>query len=143
MIRNVWSILCKEILTDQETNSVSYVHCIEEGAAFVLPTLLFPISVGTLWEKDTDQDEPFMARVVFVLPSGIEKQLLQTKALTFSRQRQRLHFKLEGLPITEFGRHEVRVEIQLNGQWNINSRLPFMIRKLAKKQNSPSLGETG
>jgi hypothetical protein len=133
MIRNVWSILCKDILTDQETNSVSYIHCIEEGAAIVLPTLLFPVSIGTLWEKDTDKEELFLARVVFALPSGTEKQLLQTKALTFSRPRQRLHFKLQGLPITEFGRHEVRVENELNGYWHIASRLPFVVKKLVKK----------
>jgi hypothetical protein len=133
MIRNVWSILCRDILTDQETNSVSYIHCIEEGAALSLPTLLFPVSVGTLWEKNTDKEEPFLARVVFFLPSGIEKQLLQTKPLTISRPRQRLHFKLEGLPITEFGRHEVRVEMERNGQWHIASRLPFVVRKLVKK----------
>ena len=32
MIRNVWSVLCRDIITDQESNTVSYIRCIEEGA---------------------------------------------------------------------------------------------------------------
>lgn len=130
MIRNVWSILCKDILTDQETNSVTYIQCIEEGAVATLPTKLFPISIGTLWEKDSEEEEPFAARVMVAAPSGPELPLLQTKELIFSRPRQRLHFKVGGLPVTEFGRHEIRVEIKQNGQWQTASRLPFMVRKL-------------
>ena len=133
MIRNVWSILCKDILTDQATNAVSYIESIEEGAAAVLPVMISPVNIGTLWEKDSDQEELFVARLVFVHPSGAEKQLLQTQDLTFSRQRQRLHFKVEGLPITEFGRHEVRVEIRQDGLWQAVSRLPLVVRKLAGK----------
>ena len=131
MIRNVWSVLCKTILTDQETNSVSYIQSIEEGAAADLPIMISPVYIGTLWEKDTEQEEHILARIVFALPSGAEQQLLQTKELIFNRPRQRVHFKLEGLPITEFGRHEVRVEVRGQKGWLIVSRLPFMIRKLA------------
>lgn len=131
MIRNVWSILCKDILTDQETNSVSYIQGIEEGAVETLPTQIFPISIGTLWEKDTEEKESFTARVVFAKPSGAEQPLLQTKELFFTRPRQRLHFKIAGLPVTEFGRHEVRVELKVDGQWQTASRLPFMVKKMA------------
>lgn len=133
MIRNVWSVLCKDILTDQETNAVTYIQSIEEGAAVALPILISPVSIGTLWEKDSDQEEMFVARVVLVYPSGVEKQLLQTGELTLSRQRQRLHFKINGLPATEYGRYEVRVEIQQTGHWQTAGRLPFVVRKLADK----------
>lgn len=130
MIRNVWSILCKDILTDQESNSVTYIQCIEEGAVATLPTQIFPVSIGTLWEKDSKEQESFTARVVFAPPSGAEQILLQTKELVFSRPRQRLHFKMGGLPVSEFGRHEVKVEIKQDGHWQTASRLPFMVRKL-------------
>lgn len=130
MIRNVWSVLCKDILTDQETNSVTFIQCIEEGAVATLPTQTFPICIGTLWENDTEEKVPFAARVVFVRPSGTVLPLLQTKEVVFSRPRQRLVFKLAGLPVTEFGRHEVRVEIKQDDEWQTASRLPFMVRKL-------------
>ena len=131
MIRNVWSILCKDILTDQGTNAVSYIESIEEGAAPALPILIAPLSIGTLWEKDSDQQELFAARIVLAYPSGAEKPLLQTQDMTFVRPRQRLHFKINELPITEFGRHEVRVEIRQDDQWLTVSRLPLVVKKLA------------
>jgi hypothetical protein len=133
MIRNVWSILCKDILTDQETNAVTYIQSIEEGAAVALPILVSPVSIGTLWEKDSDREEILVARVVLAHPSGVEEQLLQTGELTFSRQHQRLHFKINGLPVAEFGRHEVRVEIRQNGHWQTVSRLPLVVKKIAGK----------
>ncbi|MFH0728830.1 MAG: hypothetical protein V2B19_21155 [Pseudomonadota bacterium] len=129
MIRNVWSILCKDILTDQETNSVTYIQSIEEAAAAALPVLIAPVSIGTLWEKDSDAQETLVVRVVLVLPSGSEKPLLQSKALRLKRPRQRLQFKMAGLPVTEFGRHEVRIEMEMDEKWCIVSRLPVTIRK--------------
>jgi hypothetical protein len=133
MIRNIWSILCRDILIDQETNAVSYLQCIEEVGAGVLPMVITQVSIGTLWEKNTDRDEPFLSRVVFVLPSGNMKTLLQTRPLMFNRPRQRLHFKLEGLPITEFGHHDVRVEIHSNGNWQTVACLPLVVKNMAGK----------
>ena len=129
MIRNIWSIMCKDILTDQETNAVSYIQSLEEGMASVLPITISPVSIGTFWEKDSDKEEIFSVRIIFVYPSGVAKQLLQTKDLVFSRPRQRLHFKMEGLNVTEFGRYEVRIDFMQNEQWYIACRLPLMIRK--------------
>jgi len=134
MIHNVWSILCREVLTDQETNSMNYIHCIEESSTSVVPSLMFPINVGTLWEKDTTTEELFMVRIVLVYPSGIQKPLLQTKAIPFTEMRQRINFKLNELQIEEFGRHELRVEIESNENWHIVSRLPLVLKKLVKKQ---------
>lgn len=131
MIRNVWSVLCKTVITDQETNAVSYIHSIEEGSAPSLPTVISPVVVGTLWEKHSEQNEVLLARIVFALPSGMERLLLQTQPLSISQPRQRVHFKLEGISITEFGRHEIRVEARAQDGWHIVSRLPFMIKQLA------------
>ncbi len=133
MIRNVWSVLCKDILTDQETNAVTYIQSIEEGAAEALPIVISQVSIGTLWEKDSEQEEIFRARVVHAFPSGVKKELLQTREVIFNRQHQRLHFKVKRLSITEYGRHEMRVEFLRNGQWQTVSRLPFEIKKLAEK----------
>ncbi|MDX9786203.1 MAG: hypothetical protein RBT11_05495 [Desulfobacterales bacterium] len=134
MIRNVWSILCKDIIIDQETNAVTFIQSIEEGAAAALPILISPVRIGTLWEKDSNKDEVFTARVLLAMPSGAARQLLQTREMVFNRQRQRLHFKLDGVPVTEFGRHEVRIEIQQNGNWQTVSRLPVVVRKLKPRE---------
>jgi hypothetical protein len=138
MIRNIWSILCRDIITDQETNSVSYIHCIEEGAAPTLPTIVTPIYIGTLWEKDSAQEEPFSVRVKIVTPSGIQQPLLQTKQLVFSKQRQRLHFKMERLKISEYGRHEICIELRIEGDWHVVNQLPLIVKKLIPPQRKKS-----
>lgn len=128
-MRNVWSILCREVLTDQETNSVSYFHCIEEGIATILPTMIHPVTIGTLWEKTADVEEIFAARVVFKTPSGGEKRLIETKPFAITNLRQRLHFKIDALSIVEYGRHEFLVEFLANGEWRMASCLPFLIKQ--------------
>ena len=52
MIRNVWSVLCRDIIIDQESNAVTYIRCIEEGAAANLPVHIGPLYIGTLWEEN-------------------------------------------------------------------------------------------
>ncbi|TVQ97955.1 MAG: hypothetical protein EA399_12100 [Desulfovibrionales bacterium] len=134
MIRLVWAVLCRDILTDRETNSVSYIHAIEEGAATQLPTRIGPVSLGTLWEMDTQGPEPCIARAVLSVPSGQEIGLLQTGVLTFTNPRHRLHFRLQGLPMTAFGRHEIRLEFSqttpATDTWQRAATLPFSLRRL-------------
>lgn len=145
MIRLIWSVLCREILTDRETNSVSYIHAIEEGAAAALPTRIAPISLGTLWEMDTPGPEPFIARVVLGSPSGQDVGLLQTGMLSFTNSRHRLHFRLQGLPMTEYGRHEIRLDFSQANQpadtWQRAATMPFTLRRLIlstpKTQQTP------
>ncbi len=134
MIRLIWSVLCREILTDRETNSVSYIHSIEEGAASVLPTRIAPISLGTLWEMDTPGPEPFAARVVLGSPTGQDLGLLQTGQLSFTNPRHRLHFRLQGLPLAEYGRHEIRLEFAQDAQWQRAATMPFILRRLVMHQ---------
>ncbi|GAB6060728.1 hypothetical protein [Desulfonatronum parangueonense] len=140
MIRLIWSVLCREILTDRETNSVSYIHSIEEGAATVLPTRIAPISLGTLWEMDTPGPEPFAARVILKNPAGQEVGLLQTGQLSFTNPRHRLHFRLQGLPMTAFGRHEIRLEFSQgslqDNKWQCAAIMPFVLRRLVMPEKT-------
>lgn len=134
MIRLVWAVLCREILTDRETNSVSYLFSIEEGAAAVLPARIAPVSLGTLWETGASGPEPFTARISLGAPSGREIGLLQTGQLSFTNPRHRLHFQLQGLPMAEFGRHEVRLEYRHEDQWLRAATMPFVLRRLDMTQ---------
>lgn len=144
MIRLIWSVLCREILTDRETNSVSYIHSIEEGAAVALPTRIAPVSLGTLWEMDSPGPEPFMARVILGAPSGQAIVLLQTGTLSFTNPRHRLHFRLQGMPMSDFGRHEIRLEFSQipppENIWQRAATMPFTLRRLIptpKTQQTP------
>jgi len=135
MIRNVWSVLCRDIITDQETNSVTYVRCIEEGAAAEVPIKIGPIFLGTLWEKDSHEQESIRFRVVLEMPDKSLRPVLQTKSMVLERPRHRLHFRINSLEITSFGLHYVLVEHHQEQKWHHAARIPVFIRQAQKKEN--------
>ncbi len=133
MIRNVWSVLCRDIITDQETNSVTYVRCIEEGSATGVPVSIGPIFLGSLWEKEGEKEESFRFRIVLVRPDRTARALLQTNFMVLDRPRHRLNFRINTLDITSFGIHYVVVEYGRDEKWNRAGRIPLLIRQVQKK----------
>ena len=140
MIRNVWSVLCRDIITDQETNSVTYVRCIEEGAAAEVPIKIGPIFLGTLWEKDSQEQESIRFRVALELPDKSLKPVLQTRFMTLERPRHRLHFRINSLDITSFGMHYIVAEYNQDEKWHRTVRIPVLIRQIQKK-TEPETGK--
>ena len=130
MIRNVWSVLCRDILTDQESNSVTYVRCIEEGAAYNLPVQIGPVFLGTLWEKIDPEPESIQFRVLLIAPSQKSQAVLQTRPIVLDRPRHRLHFRLNALHLTEFGMYALLVEFSQDEKWLTAARLPVVIHHL-------------
>lgn len=128
MIRNVWSVLCRDIITDQESNTVSYIRCIEEGAAASLPVHIGPVFLGTLWEKTGDENETVAFRVVLVSPGRQRQAVLQSRPVVLEQPRHRLQFRLNALKLTEFGLHRILVEFKQNEKWQTAAALPFMVR---------------
>ena len=129
MIRNVWSVLCRDIITDQETNSVTYVRCIEEGSSSVMPVRIGPVFLGTLWEKSGADAETVQFRVMLVSPGKTRQPVLQTRPLVLDRPRHRLHFRVNALNLTEFGTYMLSVEFSVNEKWETGARLPMLIRE--------------
>ena len=134
MIRNVWSVLCRDIITDQETNSVTYVRCIEEGAAAEVPVKIGPIFLGTLWEKQGEGEESVQFRVGIVTPDGSARILLQTKTMALNRPRHRLQFRINTLEVVSFGVHYVLVEYSQGEKWKRAVRIPVLIRQVQKQE---------
>ena len=129
MIRNIWSVLCRDIITDQESNTVSYIRCIEEGAAPSLPTQIGPVFLGTLWEKTGKEQETVAFRVVMVSPTQKRQAVLQSRPVVVDRPRQRLQFRLNALQLAEFGIYNLLVEFNQSGKWETAARLPVLIRQ--------------
>lgn len=129
MIRNVWSVLCRDIITDQESNSVSYIRCIEEGTASRLPVHIGPVFLGTLWEKTGEETETVAFRVVLVSPGQQGRAILQSRPVVFERPRHRLQFRFNALKLTEYGLHRLLVEFQQNEKWHAAAALPFLVRQ--------------
>jgi hypothetical protein len=128
MIRNVWSVLCRDILTDQESNTVSYLRCIEEGAAPSLPVHIGPVFLGTLWEKTGTDPETVAFRVVLVSPARQRQAILQSRPVVMERPRTRLQFRLNALKLTEFGLYALLVEFKQKDKWETAASLPILIR---------------
>ena len=128
MIRNIWSVLCRDIITDQESNTVSYIRCIEEGAAAKLPARIGPVLLGTLWEKTDKEPETVAFRVVLESPAKKQKVVLQSRPVVIDRTRQRLQFRINALQLTEFGIYTLLVEFNREEKWETAARLPVLIR---------------
>ena len=128
MIRNIWSVLCRDIITDQESNAVSYIRCIEEGAAAKLPAQIGPVFLGTLWEKTGKAPETVSFRVVLESPAQKRRAVLQSRPVVIDRPRQRLQFRLNALQLSEFGIYNLLVECNQGGKWETAARLPVLIR---------------
>lgn len=130
MISNVWSVLCRDIITDQETNSISYLRCIEEGSAASLPVVIGPLFLGTLWEKTGQEKEAITFRITLQTPDKASQNLMQTKPVFLDRPRHRLNFRINSLNIDSFGTYHVVVEYNQGQEWIQASRLPILIRKV-------------
>ena len=128
MIRNVWSVLCRDIITDQESNAVTYIRCIEEGAAAKLPVHIGPVFLGTLWEKTDPDPETVTFRVVLVSPDQKRQAILPRRPVILDRPRHRLQFRLSALTLVEFGHYALLVEFKQNARWETAARLPILIR---------------
>ncbi len=130
MIRNVWSVLCRDIITDQDSNAVSYIRCLEEGAATRLPVQIGPLFLATLWEKTGEQAETVQFQVLLVTPSQSRQTILQTQALVLDRPRQRLHFRINALNLNEFGTYMLVVMFTAAEEWETASQLPVFIHQI-------------
>jgi hypothetical protein len=133
MIRNVWTVLCRDIITDQESNSVSYLRCIEEGAAAQLPIQIGPVFLGTLWEKMVNGPASVSFRMALISPAQKHQAILQTRPIVLDQPRHRLHFRLNALRLEEFGNHMLLLDFRQAGKWETAASLPLLIREVEKE----------
>lgn len=127
MIRHIWTILARTIITDKETNLISYVNCIEEITTKNLPATLPTIGIGTLWEKDSNQAELLKLRISLIYPSGKSKEILKTEDISMVKIRHRLNILAGNLIVEEEGKHNIQVEILYNNNWDVVSKVPFFV----------------
>lgn len=123
MITNLWSVLCKDIVTDQKTNLVSYLNCLEGLTALKLPANLPLVSLGTLWliEPENGKEVKFKVRLSFEKPGNSAKQLLvETPEKIYAKKhRERINFELSGLHIDMIGKYKFVIEYNDGVDWNI------------------------
>jgi hypothetical protein len=133
----VWAINCQRVLTDRETNSVTYVQTVEQLALPRLPYSIPPIVNGSLWRADAPE-ESLTVRVRLVSPSGVVVGERATGELRFSAatQRFRVNLGLAGVELTEFGIHHIVVEQLRGSDWKEEVRLPLEVTEVQPEKRA-------
>lgn len=130
----VRAVLCRRVITDQETNSVTLVDCVESLTPKQLPARLPRVILATLWErKDATIDgDPTRARVVLRGPDTAETPVIEHElpSLDFKEKQKRLrvNVNLQGVEITRPGVHTVSVETASGEQsWDEGASCSFEV----------------
>lgn len=121
MFRNVWSVLCKESIINQDDNNISLQGVIEEISIQIQNSMpkriVLPIEyeMVSLWIVDQKYDGKFEFKVVLLDPKsqkiGESHQVVQNKHIS---PNLRTRFKVNGLPLTTAGLYEFVISAKTN-----------------------------
>ena len=126
MPRLSWALLCQRVLTDQATNSVSYIEAVEAIRVRALPHPLPAVVVGCLWLGS--DDEPFQFEVQLVDPEGevVGKLTAEPQSLP-ADTGLRTNVALSGATVAVAGVFEVRVRQRRQGRWRTEAAIPLVV----------------
>jgi len=126
----VWAIVCQRIITDQQTNTVSYIDAIEGLQLRKLPGTSPPFSLGTLWERG-DDDEELQIRFRVVRPGGEKGGEFVSNPTRLTRPHHRMNAVIGGLKADKPGRYEIRIDQRRGERWRKVASLPIDVSQLA------------
>jgi len=137
MAKLLWALPCSQVLTDRETNTVSYITCVEEMGVRELPGKFSGLFVGTHWTRTSEEDDYIRSRIRVFNPSGEEVYTRELEEKAFEDfQRYRINVQVSGFDITETGKYDIAVEQEENGDWVEESRFPVWISEVASTEVS-------
>lgn len=123
-----WAILCQRVLTDRDSNTVSYIEAVEQLTLPALPIRFPAFFVGTLWERE-ESTETLVARVRILDPDGKTILKVESKEHHFGEAaRHRLNFLVGGGTIAEEGTYTVRVDQRSGDRWRRVKDLEVIVR---------------
>ena len=134
MPRHIWSVLCRSVSTDKDSNNVSLLEVTEQLGGSVMgevkpDAIPFQLSFVTLWSRsDPDQGEKAAARLRLLGPNGGDAapSIQQEVDLTHFR-RLRTKVLLASLPYRGPGQYEFSVELEEDTTWVEVARIPLEI----------------
>lgn len=131
-----WALICRRVITDQDTNSVSYIDLVEGLTAAQLPLPLPPIMLATLWRRESHKDVLQM-RVRVESPKQKNLGSFDIPAEQFPPhiRRQRVNISLEGLPIEEAGDYWIIIDHKTGDDWGEVYRIPLEVQVAARQQS--------
>jgi len=126
-----WALTCNRVITDRETNSVSYIDALEAFAVSSFPVPFPPVCVSTLWRRESSRDI-LHPRLRIENPSRKTIQTFEPSTPTpLSKQRHRLNVILGGAPIESPGEYHIVIEQRVGESWRVAQTLPIDVSQLA------------
>lgn len=133
----VWALTCKSVITDVDTNSVSYLESLHGLAARRLPAKLPKVMLATIWRSSKGAGDVLRMRLRVEKPGGKDVASTELPVVHFDRPFQRLNINLAGADIPEAGEYSIVVESFSRKRWKVAARLPFTIT-IASSDDEPA-----
>ena len=145
-MRHIWTVFCRSVLEDKNTNNPSLIEIIERlafsgeltGERRIDVPFPFPFSLVSSWRLDDESDcNAHQARVQFVAPDG-ETLLTFAHDVDFmDHERTRTIGRFASLPYTENGTYEFEISCQKDGGWTPVASIPLeIIREEPDRESS-------
>ena len=120
-----WVVTCQRVLTDQQTNFVSYVDAVEGMSVPELPGPMPPFTVGTLWDRET-VGEAIEMRVRIMDPDRTEIARLGPATLYHAEAaRHRANVNVFLSRIEKPGYYTVVIEQLAGEEWQMRGAVPI------------------
>lgn len=125
MARLQWALACNRVLTDKETNTVSYIDAIEAIVVSSVPFPFPPVCISTLWRRESEKDS-LRARISIEDPEGQTIQSFETDSpIPLTKKRHRLNVILRGATISRPGEFSIIVEKRVKKIWKRECVFPI------------------
>lgn len=126
MPKLIWAVLCKRILVDKDTNSVSFIDLVDGLGARELPAGLPQLYVGTEWAREVEGER---LKVRFrLLPPGGKNPIVsyETEEIKL-KPRHRINLNLQGAQTKAPGEYTVTVDYWASSRYRTLARIPLLI----------------
>lgn len=147
MIKNLWSILCRQSIIDRGSNNISMIEALEEikinvdiqkGSSNEIKTINIPIEYEfiSLWKRsDKNLIEEYDLKLEIIDPDeNIVKTFNQKMIMQSGIKRYRSIFKISGFSATKNGEYIFKIETQ-KGKNIISSKIPLEVEIVKTTSN--------
>jgi hypothetical protein len=131
MINNIWAVMCTQAITDRDSGHTSLINCVNTVGIAEIPFQAPPFTISSLWMKDEEIEvEIFSILLEFTSPSKGTQQILKIENISVKNIFHRLNFNIGGMPIKEFGMHQIVLKTKKGKGWVIACKIPLLVHKI-------------
>ena len=134
MIKHIWTVICSQVVIDQDTNNISLFNILEEVGIpqeVVKENNIIPIvlEIVSLWVR-SDLAEPSKgsARISLIAPDGELLKTVESEVDLTDHERLRARGCFQGLPFKGEGVYDFKVSLKNNHDWAEVATIPVKIR---------------